>query len=156
MRLISVASLLAGLAISLDRRYLDFDRDARARTHAARVENGIPVHAPIRSVDDARAFETDTAVAVGIERATRVTKIQGEGIRQALDGQVARDAIQAGGIAHDEKTREANGRKGRRIQEIVASELCVAIGITRVDTRGVDRDFQARVCRFVGVDVATP
>ena len=128
--------------------------DLLADEHAAGFEGGVPVDAPVLAVDGGLALEPDALVAVGVDGGAGVLEVDGHGLGDALDGEVAGDPVVLGVDLLDRGGGEGDLRVGLHVEEVVALEVAVAVGVAGVDAGGLDGQLQVRVGRVLGVEVA--
>src|SRR3546814_14733260 len=79
--------------VAADGGDLELEGDLLADEHAAGFEGGVPVDAPVLAVDLGGALEADAGVVVRVDGAAAVLEVDGDGLGDALDGQVTGDPV---------------------------------------------------------------
>src|SRR6476469_7338696 len=72
-------------------RDVELQLDLLGDQHAAGLERGVPGQVPVLAVDRGRTLEADAQVAEGVTRRAGGLELEGDRLRDALDGQVAGD-----------------------------------------------------------------
>ncbi len=83
-------------------------------------------------------------------------EVDRDGLGDVLDREVAGDAVGVGVDRLDRRARERDRRVRLHVEEVVAAQVAVAIGVAGVDAGGLDRQLQVRRGGVLGVEVAEP
>src|SRR5690606_9489209 len=133
-----------------DGGHLELEGDLLAHEHATGLERRVPGEAPVLAVDDHAALEPEAGVAEGVDGGARVLEVEGDRAGRALDGEVAGHPV--GRVVHhlDRGAAELDGRVVLHVEEVVAAQVRVAVGVAGVDAGGLDGDRQVGPRRVLG------
>ena len=128
-----------GWNLRLDELDVEGDVDVFADQDAAGLEGRVPAQAEVLAVDLGGGGEADAGVAPGVF-AGRAGAFDGEGdgLGDAMEGQVAGDGVVAFALALDRGGFEGHGGVGLGFEEVGALEVAVALGVAGAEGGDVD------------------
>src|SRR5207244_5203953 len=124
---------LRGALGRLARRYVELEGHAFAHEHPAGFEGGVPLEAPLLAVDRDRTREADADVAPRVDDGTDVFALERDRLRDAPDRQLTADPVVLLVERFDRRRLERDLGILVHREEIVASQVRVAVGVAGVN-----------------------